>query len=213
MTSNRLPSAQIETMKTNMRRTLCFALIAICPSSVFAQWGSKDPDTVNLDNVKDFYIQNAKAGTPGNPATVDPDAFDSEMENFKNQNNTSTMTDLQQDLRQIRLDYKNMVNGANQAMRSKDPNEQLHLFGTFMFESRNYLREHPDASYLLWLLRAIAAVNLNKPTAGTQAGQILLMAPAAARSDPRIQRILAFLEKKGWLPSDPSAAAAPAAAK
>jgi hypothetical protein len=200
-------------MKTNMRRPFCFALIALFPVSVFAQWGSKDPDTVNLDNVKDFYVQNAKAGTPGNPSTVDPDAFDSEMANFKNQNNTGTMTQLQQDLRQMRLDYKTMVNEANQAMRSKDPNEQLHLFGTFMFESRNYLRDHPDASYLLWLLRAIAAVNLNKPTAGTQAGQILLMAPAQARSDPRIARILAFLENKGWLPKDASAAAAPAAGK
>jgi hypothetical protein len=181
--------------------------MAICPGFAFAQ--SNPADTVDLSKTQDFYTQNAKAAQVPGGAAAGTAAYDQMMDNFKNQNNTSSITSGTQDLRQMRVDYNTMVKMATDGMKSKDPSEQKHLFDNYLFLSRNYLRDHPDPSYQLWIYRAIAAVNLNKPATGMQAAQILSMMPAQQRAEPRVQRILAFLDKQGWMPQGGSAAAAP----
>ncbi|MGD1030907.1 MAG: hypothetical protein ABSA05_07160 [Opitutaceae bacterium] len=167
-------------------------------------------DTVDLSKTQDFYTQNAKMAEAQGGNTAGTAAFDQLMQTFQNQNNTGgSMVDAEQDARRMQVDYKNMVKKAVDAMKSKDPSEQKHLFDNYLYDSRNYLKDHPDPSYQLWFYRAIAAINLNKPATGKQAAQILSNMPAQQRADPRFQRILAFLDKQGWMPPGSSAAAAP----
>jgi hypothetical protein len=136
-------------------------------------------------------------------------AFNDEISMFQSQNNVNNVVGLNEDMKQMRLDYKKMMDTAGQAVRSADPKEQAHLFDNFLYASRNFLRDHFDPSYQLWVFRAIAALKLNKPATGAQAGQILETMPAQQRAEPRIQRILAVLEKQGWIPVEKPAEAAP----
>jgi hypothetical protein len=181
--------------------------MALCPGLAFAQ--SSPTDTVDLSKTQDFYTQNAKAAQTQGGDSAGTAAYEQMMDNFKTQNNTSSVTSSTQDLRQMKVDYNAMVKDATDGMKSKDPGEQKHLFDNYLYKSRNYLRDHPDPSYQLWIYRAVAAINLNKPATGMQAAQILSMMPAQQRSEPRVQRILAFLDKLGWMPQGSSAGAAP----
>jgi hypothetical protein len=200
-------------MKSIIRRSFGVAFFALCPGFVFAQSGamgaakaSNDTDTVNLEHMQ-VYFQNTDAAAQKESAGTS--AFNSELSNFQTQNNVNTVVGLQQDMLQMQHDYKTMLDTASRAAKSTDPKEQTHLFDNYLYLSRNYLRDHFDPSYQLWVLRAIAALKLNKPATGSQAGQILLTMPPQQRAEPRIQRILAVLDKQGWLPKDKPAGASP----
>ena len=200
-------------MNSIILRPLCFALLALCPGTVFAQSGatntakaSNDTDTVNLEHMQ-IYFQNTDAAAQKESAGTS--AFNSELSNFQTQNNVNTVVGLQQDMLQMQHDYKTMLDTASRAARSTDPKEQTHLFDNYLYLSRNYLRDHFDPSYQLWVLRAIAALKLNRPATGIQAGQILNTMPAQQRAEPRIQRILTVLDKQGWLPKGKPAEANP----
>jgi hypothetical protein len=208
-------------MNSAIRRPLCLALIALCPGFVLAQPGatatakaSDVTDTVNLEHMQ-VYFQNANpaAGSNAQEKSAGTTAFNDEMSNFQSQNNVNTVVSLQQDMRQMQFDYKTMLDTASQAAKSTDPKEQRHLFDNYLYLSRNFLRDHFDPSYQLWVLRAIAALKLNKPATGIQAGQILSTMPAQQRAEPRIQRILAVLDKQGWLSKDKPAEANPVPAQ
>jgi hypothetical protein len=114
-----------------------------------------------------------------------------------------------EDAKKVELIYRSIVKLADQAAQKKDPAEQRSLFGNFLYNSRVFLRDYYDPSYQLWMLRAIAALRLNKPATGIQAAQILSMAPAQQLAEPRIQRVLAALDKQGWMPEDQPAEAEP----
>ncbi len=76
--------------------------------------------------------------------------------------------------------------------------ERRHYFGNYLVDSRNFLRNYPDAPPRLWVLRAIAAVQLNKEATGKEAGHMILTAlPEKDRSDPHIQTLLVILARHG----------------
>lgn len=52
---------------------------------------------------------------------------------------------------------------------------------------------------LVWQLRAAAAISLNDPMVGYEAGQRLLASGAADLNDSNLQRLLGQLKNKGWL--------------
>jgi hypothetical protein len=206
-------------MNSSIRQPICFALLAFCPGFVFAQSGATnatkaaDPnDTVDLARMQVYYQSADAAAGTGHGAAVGTSAFNDEMSMFQSQNNVNNMVGSAEDLKQMRNDYKKMMDEATMAVRSTDPKERAHLYDNYLYDSRVFLRDHFDPSYALWVQRAIAALVLNKPATGAQAGQILLVMPAQQRAEPRVQRILAVLVKQGWLPKDavPTPAPAPA---
>ena len=67
-----------------------------------------------------------------------------------------------------------------------------------MADSSRFLQKHPD-QMTLWEFRVAAALILNAPDAGYEAGQKLLSAGAADSSDPKLQQLLAQLKNRGWL--------------
>ena len=67
-----------------------------------------------------------------------------------------------------------------------------------MIESHPFAEQHPN-DLLIWQLRAAAALSLNEPIEGYQAGQELLSAGAADSNDPNLQHLMAQLNLQGWL--------------
>jgi hypothetical protein len=128
------------------------------------------------------------------------------------QNDMTQVIDLQQDTKNLILHYKDMLDEASRAAKSKDVAEQKHLFENYLYDSKMFLRDHFDPSYELWVMRAIAALKLNKPATGMQAAQILSTMPEQQRVDPRIQKILVVLDKEGWGPKANPAKPAPSPA-
>ena len=99
---------------------------------------------------------------------------------------------------------------ADQAAKSKDVDERRHLFGNYLFDSRILLRDHPEFTRL-WVLRAVAALQLDKAATGSEAGRILEALPPKDRADPHVQKLLVVLGSKGWLaPAQPVATPASA---
>lgn len=215
----------------NMKiRPLCLAVLALWPGLIFAQKDTADTvkmpddnDTVNLVNMQ-VYLQsahtdlstgNAIAAPPGGgspPAFMSP-AYMQEIAAFQSyQNDMTQVIDLQQDTKNLILHYKDMLDEASRAAKSKDAAEQKHLFENYLYDSKMFLRDHFDPSYELWVMRAIAALKLNKPATGMQAAQILSTMPEQQRVDPRIQKILVVLDKEGWGPKANPAKPAPSPA-
>lgn len=155
------------------------------------------------------YLENAHASlSEGNslgqqPKTVvGSSAYSTMMGDF--QSYAESMTMVIQDetnARRERTDFANLIDVAEQAVRAKDGNEQVHLFGNYLHDSRSFLIQYPDypGDKHLWVLRGVAALRLDKPVVGYEAGRVLLALPAADRADPHIVMILDALEKQGWL--------------
>lgn len=75
--------------------------------------------------------------------------------------------------------------------------ERNRLLNEFLDQSSPFVKEHPD-QINIWVLRAVAALEVNKTGAGSTAGRRLI-ALGQDRSDQKIQKVLAMLERKGWL--------------
>ena len=194
-------------MNSAIRKPIRFAPFAFCLGFVFAQSGATNTakadsnDTVDLTHMQVYY-QTRDAAGGGSRGSVSTSAFKCEMAMFQSQNDTKNSVNANEDLKQMRNDYRTMMDTAANAAKTKDPKERAHLFDNFLFLSRTFLRDHFDPSYEPWVQRAIASLVLNRPATGTQAGQILLNMPDEQRNSPRIQRILAVLVRQGWLPKD-----------
>jgi len=213
-----------------MRRPLCLLMLVLYPCFAF---GGPDPvkpddnDTVPLPNLhvdsqdtqgfpenSQAYAQNAqsnmangnalaKQALVGSPAYLQMNA---DLQQY--QNNMSMVIASQPDTKKFAAEYARMLDEATQAAKEKDPAEQIHLLGNYLHDSRIFLMNHPDATQL-WVMRAVAALKLNKPATGIQAGQILSSLPPKDRSDPHIQKLLDILEKQGWLPKSKTAEPSP----
>jgi hypothetical protein len=94
-----------------------------------------------------------------------------------------------------KVDYDALIELAKQARQTTDLEQQNTLLLQFMDQSSLFLSKYPTAM-LLWQLRAAAAINLNDPAAGYEAGQSLLNADS---NDANVRRLLAQLKNKGWL--------------
>ena len=97
-----------------------------------------------------------------------------------------------------KVDYNALIVLAREAMQTADLAEQKKLLFQFMNESSPFLQRHSDEA-LLWQLRAAAAISLNDPMAGYEAGQKLIASGATDRADPNLQQLLAQLKNKHWL--------------
>jgi hypothetical protein len=97
-----------------------------------------------------------------------------------------------------KVDYNALIELAREAQQSTDLTEQAKLLNQFMDQSTSFLQKHPD-QMLVWQLRAAAAISLNDPMVGYEAGQRLLASGAADLNDSNLQRLLGQLKNKGWL--------------
>ena len=79
--------------------------------------------------------------------------------------------------------------------------ERQRLLRDFMERTQELLKELPDAANV-WLLRASAAIELNEPRLGWEAGKNLIRLGLEDSADEQVQAVFTKLERKGWLNSD-----------
>ncbi len=109
-----------------------------------------------------------------------------------NDNNPAQLTGM------AKVDYSTLIELARQAQQTTDLSQQGTLLQQFMGQSKQFLEIHPHEMQL-WQFRAAAAISLNDPLAGYEAGQILLAAGAADSNEPNMLQLLGQLKNKGWL--------------
>ena len=97
-----------------------------------------------------------------------------------------------------KVEYNSLIEMAKEAQQNTDLDQQKASLKQFMDESGTFLQKHPD-QMLLWEFRVVAALILDDPDAGYEAGQKLLAAGAADSNDPNLQQLIAKLKIKGWL--------------
>jgi TPR repeat protein len=102
-----------------------------------------------------------------------------------------------------KVDYNALIELGREAQQATDPDQQKKSLQELMVKSGPFILKHPHET-LIWQLRAAAAIRLDAPFAGYQAGQELLAAGAAESSDPGVQNLLTQLSVKGWM--DPKGA-------
>jgi len=73
----------------------------------------------------------------------------------------------------------------------------------FLIKSQDFVRAYPN-SLQLWTLRAVAALEVNRPSAGREACQRMIGLKAGDLDDPKIRRVLAMLDREGWFNPKPS---------
>jgi hypothetical protein len=98
------------------------------------------------------------------------------------------------------------------ADKAKSPDARQQLLKEFLEKSGSFTQENPAVTNL-WILRAAAAVELNMPKVGWQAGKQLKSLGADTSDDPKSRKVIAMLDRKGWFsdvepPSRPDAEAA-----
>ncbi len=206
-------------MKMTLLSPLCLVIWVLCPGCTSPQSGSAKSDS-NLGLNSTIYLQNAHANlsegnTLGqNPKTVvGTPAFNQMIGDFESYRENMTMVVQDEaDTRRERDEFSTLIDVAEQAVKAKDSDEQIHLFGNYLYDSRNFLIRYPDypGDKHLWVLRGVAALRLNKPVVGYEAGRVLFALPAEERADPHVAKILDALDKQGWLARDKLAADKPA---
>jgi len=97
-----------------------------------------------------------------------------------------------------KLDYSALIEMVRQAQESTDLEEQTRLLQQFMEQSAGFLKQHPEQMEI-WQLRGAAAISLQEPKAGYEAGQRLLAAGAMDNGDANVQQLLAKLKLLGWM--------------
>jgi hypothetical protein len=105
-------------------------------------------------------------------------------------------------------EYRRLLAIATRAARTKDATERKDQFGNFLYDSRIYLHDHPEATRL-WVMRAAASLQLNKPATGAEAARAILNFPPAYRDDPQVQKLIALIRQRGWLPAETAATPGP----
>ena len=80
--------------------------------------------------------------------------------------------------------------------------ERKKLLQEFLAKSEPFVKENPDR-ISVWALRAVAAVELDEPKIGWEAGRKMLKAGAENSDDPKTRKVLASLERRGWLGEEP----------
>jgi hypothetical protein len=84
------------------------------------------------------------------------------------------------------------------ADKAKSAQERHTLLNEFMDKSAEVLELAPLQTNI-WVLRAVAAIELNQATAGRAAGRQLVRLGMDASGDPKIGKLMAQLDRKGWL--------------
>ncbi len=203
-------------MKMTMRSHLFFVICALGSGCAYAQSDATKLDATQSDlspNVNNtIYLQNAHASlsegnTLGqNPKTVyGTPAYNQMIGDFQSYKDSMSMViDGEADTFRQRAEFNKLLDVADQAVKARDGGEQVHLFGNYLYDSRNFIIRYPGypGDTHLWVLRAVAALRLNKPVTGYEAGRVLFALPKEERADPHVERILDVLDKQGWLARD-----------
>jgi tetratricopeptide (TPR) repeat protein len=84
------------------------------------------------------------------------------------------------------------------ADKAKAPDERVKLLQEFMAKSAEFLALAPMQTNI-WLLRGAGALELGMPKLGWQVGRYLRTLGADDSNDPKIRKIMAALERRGWL--------------
>ena len=201
-------------------------MLALCPGLAFAQSDTVRSGTASSGTAQSetdmglndtVYLQNAQSSlSEGNAlgklstTTYGSPGYNQMIGDFEAyKDNMSAVVDAQADTKRVAHDFAHLLNEAGQAAKEKDVGEQNHLFGNYLYESRNFLILHPGypEANRIWILRAVAALKLNKPATGAEAGRVIAALPPQDRDDPHIKNLLAVLDKQGWLPTSKTSAA------
>lgn len=67
----------------------------------------------------------------------------------------------------------------------------------FLLRSQDFAREQPN-DLPVWTMRAVAALEVNQAPAGQEACERMVGLKAGDSDDPRVRRVLAMLDRRGW---------------
>jgi hypothetical protein len=90
------------------------------------------------------------------------------------------------------------------ADKSTDAESRRKFLQEFLAKSEPFVTQYPGQTEI-WVLRAAAAIEMDEAITGWQAGRKLLALGQDGGSDPKIQRLIAMLDRKGWLGEKPPA--------
>jgi hypothetical protein len=88
------------------------------------------------------------------------------------------------------------------AGRTKSRDDRETFLREFLSKSDVFLKDYPLISDL-WLIRAQIAVEMDEPNLGWRAGRKLIELGDNLSDDPAARKLLATLERKGWLDQKP----------
>jgi hypothetical protein len=94
------------------------------------------------------------------------------------------------------------------ADKSTDAESRRKFLQEFLAKSEPFVTQYPGETEI-WVLRAAAAIEMDEAITGWQAGRKLLALGQDGSSDPKIQRLIAMLDRKGWLGERPPAVIGP----
>ena len=97
-----------------------------------------------------------------------------------------------------RRQFNTLLLIVEEADKAASADERKKLLREFLDKSAAFVKEQPGQSPV-WTLRAVAALELNQPKVGWEAGQQLVKLGADNSSDAKVQKVLAMLDRKGWL--------------
>jgi hypothetical protein len=84
------------------------------------------------------------------------------------------------------------------ADRAGTPGERQALLRDFLAKSAPFLKAHPNQERI-WVLRAVAALELNEEKTAKRAGQKLQELGYDKSPDEKARKLMAMLDRKGWL--------------
>jgi TPR repeat protein len=97
---------------------------------------------------------------------------------------------------QRRLDVLMLI--LEDAAKAATPEDRTRAFREFLTKSVDFAVAHPEQTSI-WVMRAYAAVDLDYPHAGWLAGRKLKELGLETSADPKIRKVFAELDRKGWL--------------
>ena len=85
-----------------------------------------------------------------------------------------------------------------EADKATTADERRRRLEEFLDQSEPFVKEHSDQS-AIWLLRAVAAMELDQNAPARKAGRTLMKLGLDHSDDPKTRKVMAMLDRKGWL--------------
>lgn len=85
----------------------------------------------------------------------------------------------------------------DEADKAQTDKERKRLLSEFLEKSGVFVANQTNDSSI-WLLRSVAALELNKPKEGWAAGRELKRLGGETNENPKVRKVIAALERKGW---------------
>lgn len=101
----------------------------------------------------------------------------------------------------VRRRYDGLMLIIEDADNAKLAEERRKHLREFLDKSKSFAAEHPGL-FSLWLLRAVAALELEQAGVAKDASYQLIQLGADNSDDPKVRRVLAMLDRKGWLATE-----------